>query len=51
MSFTRETVKIPSVEDSVNLDVWLYKPEGPGPYPVVVAGHGYVLYLARRRQA
>ncbi|KIK54650.1 hypothetical protein GYMLUDRAFT_231816 [Collybiopsis luxurians FD-317 M1] len=40
LSFTRETLKIPSVEKSVNLDVWFYKPQGSGPHPVVVAGHG-----------
>ena len=39
-SFLREAVKIPSAEAGVDLDVWLYKPEGKGPFPVVVAGHG-----------
>ncbi|KAH8115213.1 alpha/beta-hydrolase [Phellopilus nigrolimitatus] len=39
-TFLRETIKIPSVEPNVNLDVWLYKPAKPGPFPVVVAGHG-----------
>lgn len=37
---TRETIQIPSAETGVNLDVWLYTPEGKGPFPVVVAGHG-----------
>lgn len=39
-AITRETVQIPSAEAGVNLDVWLYTPEGKGPFPVVVAGHG-----------
>ncbi|KAJ7638212.1 Alpha/Beta hydrolase protein [Roridomyces roridus] len=38
--FTRETLKVPSFEDGVALDVWFFKPTGPGPFPVVVAGHG-----------
>ncbi|KAJ3557698.1 hypothetical protein NM688_g1331 [Phlebia brevispora] len=32
-----------TLENNVFLDVWLYKPEGPGPFPVVVAGHGMSL--------
>lgn len=36
----RETIKVPSVEENVDLDVWLYKPAEEGPFPVVVAGHG-----------
>lgn len=46
-TFNRESIQVPSVENDVNLDVWLYKPAGPGPYPVVVAGHGYVSPLCR----
>ncbi|KAF7338710.1 Alpha/beta-hydrolase [Mycena sanguinolenta] len=38
--FTKETLKIPSVDDGVTLDVWLFKPSGTGPFPVVIAGHG-----------
>ncbi|KAJ6469455.1 alpha/beta-hydrolase [Mycena sanguinolenta] len=38
--FTKETLKIPSVDDGVTLDVWLIKPSGTGPFPVVIAGHG-----------
>ncbi len=38
----RKTVKIPSIEEGVNLDVWYFKTEGPGPHPVVIAGHGWV---------
>lgn len=51
--FKRETIKIPSVEEGVELDVWLYTPisndeeggklELKPPYPVVVAGHGYAV--------
>lgn len=41
-TFSRETVKIPSISVDVYLDVWLYKPAGVGPFPVVVAGHGQV---------
>ncbi|KAI0064307.1 alpha/beta-hydrolase [Artomyces pyxidatus] len=37
---TRETVRIQSIETDVFLDVWLYKPSGDGPFPVVVAGPG-----------
>ncbi|KAE9390165.1 alpha/beta-hydrolase [Gymnopus androsaceus JB14] len=37
---SRETIQIPSVEKGLNLDVWFYKPQGSGPYPVVIAGHG-----------
>ncbi|KAJ7661623.1 alpha/beta-hydrolase [Mycena polygramma] len=40
MTFTKESFKIPSVEGGVALDVWLFKPSGPGPFPLVVAGHG-----------
>ncbi|KAJ3806570.1 alpha/beta-hydrolase [Lentinula aff. lateritia] len=39
-TFSCETVKIPSISEDVYLDVWLYKPAGVGPFPVVVAGHG-----------
>ncbi|KAJ6517531.1 alpha/beta-hydrolase [Mycena vitilis] len=38
--FTKESLKIPSVEHGVVLDVWLCKPSGSGPFPLVVAGHG-----------
>lgn len=39
----RESLKIHSIEGGVDLDVWFYKPvAGSGPFPVVVAGHGYV---------
>ncbi|GBE83322.1 Alpha/Beta hydrolase protein [Sparassis latifolia] len=43
--FTRQTVKVPSAEADVNLEVWLYLPaqHGDGPFPVVVAGHGLSL--------
>ena len=40
MSFTRETIKIPSVDAGVALDVWLYRPNKPAPFPVIVAGSG-----------
>ncbi|KIK58905.1 hypothetical protein GYMLUDRAFT_170445 [Collybiopsis luxurians FD-317 M1] len=40
MSFIRDTVRISSAESGVFLHVWFYKPDGPGPFPVVVAGHG-----------
>ena len=40
MAPKRETVTIPSVEEDVFLDVWFYRPDGPGPHPVVIAGHG-----------
>lgn len=44
VDFTRETVKIPSAESGVNLDVWLFKPQkGSAPFPLAVAGHGCVL--------
>ncbi|KAF7792667.1 hypothetical protein EIP86_003764 [Pleurotus ostreatoroseus] len=43
MAPSRETIKIESLQQNVFLDVWLYKPDGPGPYPVVVAGHGMTL--------
>ncbi|EJC99630.1 alpha/beta-hydrolase [Fomitiporia mediterranea MF3/22] len=46
MSFTRETVKIPSVDRGVNLDVWLYKPARPAPFPVIVAGPGLTVVKA-----
>ena len=45
MAPSRETIKIESLQQNVFLDVWLYKPDGPGPYPVVVAGHGYGLFM------
>lgn len=38
--FTKESVKIPSIDDGVALDVWVFKPSGTGPFPVVIAGHG-----------
>ncbi|KAK0486028.1 alpha/beta-hydrolase [Armillaria novae-zelandiae] len=41
--FNRLTIKIPSAESNTFLDVWLYTPPGPGPFPVVVAGHGLTL--------
>ncbi|KAF9269271.1 alpha/beta-hydrolase [Marasmius fiardii PR-910] len=37
---SRESVQIPSADEGVFLDVWLYKPAGDGPFPVVIAGHG-----------
>ncbi|KAJ7887520.1 alpha/beta-hydrolase [Mycena olivaceomarginata] len=39
-NFTKELVKIPSVDAGTMLDVWFFKPSGTGPFPVVVAGHG-----------
>lgn len=42
-SFNQQTVKIPSAESNTFLDVWLYTPPGHGPFPVVVAGHGFSL--------
>lgn len=41
--FNRQIAKIPSVESNTFLDVWLYTPPGHGPFPVVVAGHGFSL--------
>jgi hypothetical protein len=38
--FTKESLKIPSVDDGVALDVGLFKPSGTGPFPLVIAGHG-----------
>ncbi|KAJ6465893.1 alpha/beta-hydrolase [Mycena vitilis] len=38
--FTKETLKIASIENGVALDVWLFKPSGTGPFPLVIAGHG-----------
>ncbi|EGN92828.1 hypothetical protein SERLA73DRAFT_190547 [Serpula lacrymans var. lacrymans S7.3] len=35
-----EPLKITSIQENVKLDVWFYRPDKPGPYPVVVAGHG-----------
>ncbi|TFK50402.1 alpha/beta-hydrolase [Heliocybe sulcata] len=43
MSFSVETLKILSIEQGLNLDVWYYKPSTDGPHPVVVAGHGLTL--------
>lgn len=40
---TREIVKVESEEPGVFLDVWLYKPPGDGPFPVVVCGYGLSL--------
>jgi dienelactone hydrolase len=41
MSYSRETIKIPSKDPNVLLDVWLFTPtSSPKPHPVVVAGHG-----------
>jgi len=40
MSFKRTVVNIPSVEQGINLHAWYYRPDTPGPHPVVVAGHG-----------
>lgn len=45
LHYTRETIRIPSVQAAVFLDVWLYKPLGEAPYPLVVAGHGYALLV------
>ncbi|KAJ7910276.1 alpha/beta-hydrolase, partial [Mycena leptocephala] len=39
-TFTKESLKIPSVDDGVALDVWFFKPSGTGPFPLVIAGHG-----------
>ncbi|KAJ7477022.1 alpha/beta-hydrolase [Mycena galericulata] len=39
-TFTKELVKIPSVDDGIALEAWLLTPSGTGPFPVVVAGHG-----------
>ncbi|KAJ6577966.1 alpha/beta-hydrolase [Mycena capillaripes] len=33
--FPKELVKIPSVVDGKFLDVWLFKPSGPGPFPLM----------------
>ncbi|TFK37514.1 alpha/beta-hydrolase [Crucibulum laeve] len=42
--FTRDTISIPSVDLDVELSVWLYKPTtSSGPFPVVVAAHGFTL--------
>ncbi|KIJ33195.1 hypothetical protein M422DRAFT_70436 [Sphaerobolus stellatus SS14] len=41
MTVKRETVKIPSIEDNVFLDTWLFKPSGNRPFPLVIADHGY----------
>lgn len=42
-AYEPQTLKIESVERGVFLDVWLYTPSTSGPYPLVVAGHGYLL--------
>lgn len=42
MAYTKDTVKIPSFEPGIHLDVWVYRPSGKGPFPVVIAGHGWV---------
>ncbi|KAJ7188865.1 alpha/beta-hydrolase [Mycena filopes] len=39
LQFTKELLKIASV-DGKALDVWLFKPSGSGPCPLVIAGHG-----------
>ncbi|KAJ7319132.1 alpha/beta-hydrolase [Mycena albidolilacea] len=39
-AFTKELVKIASVEDGIALEAWLFKPAGTEPFPVVIAGHG-----------
>ncbi|KAF8523070.1 alpha/beta-hydrolase [Hysterangium stoloniferum] len=42
--YTRETIKIPSVEEGIELDVWFYRPSvSAAPYPVIIAGHGATL--------
>ncbi|KAF5378440.1 hypothetical protein D9757_005574 [Collybiopsis confluens] len=38
--FSRDCLRIPTASKDVFLHVWLYKPEGDGPFPVVIAGHG-----------
>ncbi|EPQ49951.1 alpha/beta-hydrolase [Gloeophyllum trabeum ATCC 11539] len=40
---TRESVRILSASPGIELDVWLYSPISPAPFPVVVAGHGLSL--------
>jgi hypothetical protein len=44
-TFEVETVRIPAKESGLSLDTWFYKPMGSGPFPVVIAGHGFVVYL------
>lgn len=39
-NFTRETIQIPTQAKGVSLHAWLYKPNTPPPFPVVIAGHG-----------
>ncbi|KAF9463384.1 alpha/beta-hydrolase [Collybia nuda] len=41
--FTRETIRIPTKDKAVCLHVWLYRPDVPAPFPVVVAGHGMTM--------
>ncbi|KAF8523071.1 alpha/beta-hydrolase [Hysterangium stoloniferum] len=42
--YTRETIKIPSVEEGIELDVWFYRPSvSAAPYPVIIVGHGATL--------
>ncbi|KAJ7236913.1 Alpha/Beta hydrolase protein [Mycena rebaudengoi] len=31
---------IPSASTGISLEAWLFKPSGPGPFPLVVAAHG-----------
>lgn len=42
--YTREVLRIPSIEDGIELEAWLYRPKQPvsNPPPVVVMAHGLV---------
>ncbi len=49
MAPSRESIEIQSLQRNVFVDVGLYKPDGPEPYLVVVAGHKYVPRLDHSR--
>lgn len=39
----KQSIRVPTLKENIYLDAWHFCPPGPGPFPVVIAGHGMTL--------